>query len=76
MKLDNSYRVSGAYWTKREFDATSKEDLNEYKYFLQNDHWKNGCPFFVEWPHTNVVSMIEHKIVEKHLDTIIKSRTK
>lgn len=76
MKLDNSYRVSGTHWQKRNFNPTDVEDLAEYKHFLQKTSWKNGCPFVVEWPHTNVISMIEHKIVERHIDAIIKAKAK
>ncbi|WP_396189379.1 hypothetical protein [Flavobacterium sp.] len=72
MQATESYRVSGAFWAKRHFDATSKEDLTEYRHFLKTTHWKNGCPFVVEWPHTNAISMIEHKIVEQHIDALIK----
>lgn len=76
MKLDQSYRVSGTHWAKRHFDPTSAEDLQEYKYFLLNTHWKDGCPFVLEWPHTNVISMIEHMIVERHINAIIKHEAK
>lgn len=73
MKLDNSYRVSGNAWIKREFNPKSKEDLNEYKYYLTKQRWRQSCPFLVEWPFTNAVAMIEHKIVRQHLGSIIKT---
>lgn len=72
MKLSaKTFRVSSAQWTKREFNPGSKEDLSAYSSFLKNSQWKDGCPFIVEWPFTDVVSMIKHKIVERHIGRLI-----
>jgi hypothetical protein len=65
------FRVSSAQWVKREFNPSDKEDLTAYKNFLENSSWKNGCPFVVEWPFTDVISMIKHKIVERHIARLI-----
>jgi len=75
MKLDakKPFRVSSQVWVKREFNPTNKTDLQEYRYFLDNSTWKNGCPFIVEWPFLNVVDMIKHKIVYQHIDKIIST---
>jgi hypothetical protein len=75
MKLDakKPFRVSSQVWVKREFNPTNKTDLQEYRYFLDNSTWKNGCPCIVEWPFLNVVDMIKHKIVYQHIDKIIST---
>lgn len=78
MKLDakKSFRVSSQVWIKREFNPNSKEDLQEYQHFLANSSWKNGCPFVLEWPFLNVLDMIKHKIVYRHLAKIIATSAK
>lgn len=77
MKLNSkTFRVSSQIWLKREFNPTDTNDLFEYKYFLENSSWKNGCPFIIEWPFLNVVDMIKHKIVYQHLDKIISTNKK
>jgi len=68
MKLNmKNFRVSTQFWPKRTFDPKSSDDLAEYKYFLQKQAWREGCPFVLEWPFLNVISMIEHKITRHHL---------
>jgi len=77
MKLNTKkFRVSSHYWPKREFDPGSKEDLAEYAYFLQKGTWREGCPFIVEWPFLNVISMIEHRFVSHHIGSRIKQAVK
>jgi hypothetical protein len=73
---NESFRVSHAYRPRREFNPTSVEDLNEYRYFLQKQKWRGTCPFILEWPFLNIMQMIEHKIVRKHLNSVIKAKTK
>jgi hypothetical protein len=46
---------------RRFFDPKKKEDLNELSYFLKHTKWKNGCPFFIEWPYENIVAMCQEK---------------
>ena len=78
MKLDTNkpFRVSSAVWKKREFDPANQEDLREYRYFLDNASWKNGCPFILEWPFLNVLDMIKHKIVYQHIHGLINKTKK
>ncbi len=71
-----TFRVSSHIWPKREFDPSDATDLIEYKYFLENSSWKNGCPFIVEWPFLSVIDMIKHKIVFRHIDKIISTNKK
>jgi len=42
---------------RRQFDPSSKKDLQELFYFRKNAKWKNGCPFLLEWPHSDIVTM-------------------
>lgn len=70
------FRVSSQVWVKREFNPADKTDLQEYRYFLDNYSWKNGCPFVLEWPFLNIVDMIKHKIVYQHIDKIIATSKK
>jgi hypothetical protein len=46
---------------RRLFDPKNKQDLVELKYFLQHSHWKNGCPFFVEYPWEDIPAMCKDK---------------
>lgn len=53
---------------KRSFDVLSKEDLEHYKFFLENSSWgSRGCPFKLEEPYLSVPTMIEFKITERYL---------
>lgn len=70
------FRVSTVHWPKREFDAGKKEDLAEYKYFLQKQSWRDGCPFYLDWPFNNMISMIESKIVRHHIEGLLKNKVK
>ena len=64
--------LSHVRWNRRFFDAYDKKDLIEYQYFIENNRWKNGCPFELEWPHLNVRDMIRDKIVKVYLSKLIK----
>ena len=46
---------------RRFFDPKKKEDLKELSYFLKNNRWKTGCPFFIEWPYENIIVMCQEK---------------
>jgi hypothetical protein len=77
MKLDfKKFRLSSHLWHKREFDPASKEDLIEYQYFLTNSKWKNGCPFIVEWPFLTVIDTIQSKVINQHMNSLIKQAKK
>lgn len=53
---------------RRFFDPKKKEDLKELSFFLKNNKWKQGCPFYVEWPYENIVAMCQEKYA-KHMLT-------
>jgi hypothetical protein len=66
------FRVSSVHWPKREFDPDSREDLVEYKHFLEHHTWRDGCPFLVEWPYLDIIKCIEDKIVKHYIDHLIQ----
>ena len=53
---------------KKNFDPNNQNDLVEFKFFLENNKWKDVCPFFLEWPHLTVPDMIKEKIVRNLLN--------
>ena len=50
--------------SRHTFDTNSKSDLEEYKYFLTNNKWRNSCPFFLEWPYLTEPDMVKDKIIK------------
>jgi hypothetical protein len=66
------FKLSTFNWNKRVFDPTSTKDLEEYQYFIEQHHWRNGCPFYLEWPYLDVIRMIEAKIVQEHLHFLLQ----
>lgn len=60
--------------TKRQFDITSIDDLEEYNYFLNNAKWKNGCPFIVSWPFLDVQTMISSLIVKNYINSKLNEK--
>ena len=55
---------------RRRFDPKKKADLVELAYFRKNNKWKNGCPFFLEWPYTDIASMCLLKYTDRMLAAI------
>ena len=56
------------------FNANNSEHLM-YRDYLHSSSWKNGCPFALEWPYTDIPKMISDAIINEHLDQIIDIRT-
>lgn len=52
---------------RRNFDPSKKADLVELAYFKKNLKWKNGCPFYLEWPYADIVGMCMTKYTDKML---------
>jgi hypothetical protein len=65
------FKVSNAVWQKRVFNPQSKQDLMDYKFFLENSRWGKNCPFELEWPHLTITDMIKDKLIEQYLDTML-----
>ena len=49
------------------FNPNNKEHIEAYKQFLLESRWKNGCPFFLEFPFLTIPHMIQDKIVRNVL---------
>lgn len=56
---------------RRTFDPFNPADLKEYKHFIKNARWKNGCPFRVEWPYTSIPDMIKTKLLDQYYGVIM-----
>ena len=56
---------------KRQFDPASVADLKEYQHFLTQGRWRHTCPFICEPPWESVVFMIERRIAEVWIGTLI-----
>ena len=52
---------------RRNFDPNNKEDVKEFKKFLETASWENGCPFNLEYPFLNIPDMIKDKLVRNLL---------
>ncbi len=57
---------------RRRFDPSDKEDLKELAYFIKNNTWKNTCPFLLEYPHKDIVSMCQVFYTEHMLKKLAK----
>ena len=55
------YSVLNNFHQRRRFDPTNAEDLAELKFFLENNHWRNVCPFYAEYPWEDIPAMCKDK---------------
>lgn len=49
--------VLNNFHTRRKFDPSKQEDRDELKFFLENNHWRNVCPFYAEYPWEEIPAM-------------------
>jgi len=68
--MSSQNRIS-LQFPKRQFDPAVSADLAEYQYFLENDRWRDTCPFICESPFESVTFMIERKIVTRWTQEIV-----
>ena len=45
------------------FNPNNPEHIEEVRFFLSNNRWKDICPFFLEWPYLTIPDMVKDKIV-------------
>jgi len=57
---------------RRRFDPSDKEDLKELSYFIKHTTWKTTCPFLLEYPHKDIVSMCQVFYTEHMLRKLAK----
>jgi hypothetical protein len=62
MAIDNWTILSDYALRRRKFDPSKVEDLKALRHFMKTSSWKDGgCPFYLEWPYQDVVSMCQTK---------------
>ena len=65
MRAWDSISILYKYAQKRRyFDPSQRDELVEFKFFKENFRWRDGCPFYLEWPHSDIVSMCDSKYAE------------
>jgi hypothetical protein len=57
---------------RRRFDPSNPKDLKELSFFKKNGKWKDGCPFFIEWPFKDVVTMCQERYTTHMLGRLKK----
>lgn len=56
---------------RRQFNPGNKKDLLEFAYFRKYNKWQNGCPFFLEWPYADIVSMCLAKYTDHEFADLV-----
>jgi hypothetical protein len=72
-QTDRKFQLSHHTWNRRFFNANDKEDVSEYKFFLDNNRWVSTCPFELEWPFLNINDMIRSKLIDSYIDIMLKN---
>jgi hypothetical protein len=70
--FDNWTKLSDIVEARRKFDPSNNADLKELAYFKKNKTWKNTCPFYVEWPFQDVVTMCQTRYTDYMLKKLVK----
>jgi hypothetical protein len=55
------YSVLNKVSERRIFDPKNKKDLRELKHYMEKAKWKNGCPFYLEYPWEEIPVMCLQK---------------
>ena len=45
-----------------EFDIMNPDHIEDVRYFFQNNRWKNGCQYKLEYPFLTIPDMIKTKL--------------
>lgn len=54
---------------RRLFDPTKATDVQELRHFMEKGNWKDGCPFYAEYPWEDIPAMCKDKYVSHVLLT-------
>ena len=54
------------------FDPSAYEHRLEYAGFLKYSGWRNGCPFLLEEPYEDIPTMINAKLTEHSLKSLME----
>lgn len=52
------------------FNPANKKHLIEFKFFMENNTWQNGCPFLLEEPYLEIPAMCKDKYVKHKLSKL------
>lgn len=60
---------------RRTFNPENKQDQQELAYFIKNKKWRSGCPFFLEFPYSDIPSMClaryaEYKLASDNVEVL------
>ena len=56
------------------FDPANKKHLAELQKFHLTGKWTNGCPFYLEEPYLDVVSMMHRKVTDHFISRALKTK--
>ena len=70
------------HWTKlndytnnrRKFNPANAEDLKALGFFKKHGHWENSCPFHLEWPFQDIVTMCQSKYTDYMLSKLANKK--
>ncbi|MFZ9611064.1 MAG: hypothetical protein ACO294_10220 [Methylococcales bacterium] len=49
------------------FEPNNKEHVAQFRNFMINNRWENGCPFELVWPYLSIPDMIKDQIIKAYL---------
>lgn len=47
------------------FDPNNPNHMVAFAKFLKYNNWKDGCPFYLEEPYTDIPTMLYSKVAER-----------
>ena len=57
---------------RTKFDANKKDHLVEFAYFRKHGKWKESCPFYLERPYRDIISMCQAKYSDNLFERLKK----
>lgn len=63
----DGFKLQSELKARRQFDPSNKQDLEELGYFIKNKKWKDGCPFYLEYPYVDIPIMCMTRYAEHML---------
>lgn len=61
------YKSMAGVRERRQFDPANKKDQEELGFFIKNKKWRDGCPFFLEFPYSDIPAMCMARYTEYSL---------
>lgn len=72
MATDNWTILSDYSLKRRKFDPSKVEDLKALRHYMKTNTWKDGCPFYLEWPFQDIITMCQTKYTRYMLNKLGK----